>query len=332
MQLLADPADLAVMGFVEVLSRLPFFFRLQKKVFVALEREPVDLVVPIDYPGFNLRLSRRARELGIPVLFYIAPQAWAWHASRVKQLARDTDHVAVILPFEEGFFREAGVNATFVGHPLLDAQARHTTRAEWAAQYGLDADRPVLALMPGSRMQELRRHLTLFAEAAQRVTARRPDVQPVVVAAPGMPPAAYARAGWPLLPRGADVLHHAMAALVKSGTSTLEAALAGTPCVVAYRMNPLSYRLARRLVRVPHVALANLVADERVAAELIQDAADPAALADALLPLLDASSEQRRHAVAGWQQVRTRLGGPGAAEGVAEIAAFLLGAAQNGGR
>jgi lipid-A-disaccharide synthase len=150
-ELLAGLQELAVMGFVEVIRHLPFFIDLKKKVFAALERERVDLVIPIDYPGFNLRLARHARGRGIPVLYYIAPQVWAWHKSRVRDLARDADEVAVVLPFEEAFLRAAGVNAKFVGHPLLDRAAPELSREAWAQANGLDAARPILGLFPGSR-------------------------------------------------------------------------------------------------------------------------------------------------------------------------------------
>src|SRR5688500_18516505 len=147
------------MGLFEVLAHLPFFLGLRRRVFDSLLRERVDLVIPIDYPGFNLRLARRARELGIPVLYYIAPQVWAWHASRAAQLGRDSNQVAVILPFEEEFLRGAGADARFVGHPLLDVPSIDESRGGWAARVGVDPSRPVLALFPGSRAQEVRRHL-----------------------------------------------------------------------------------------------------------------------------------------------------------------------------
>lgn len=323
-ELLAEVSELAVMGFVEVLSRLPYFLRLRRRVFDALEREEVDLVVPIDYPGFNLRLAAHARAGGRKVLFYIAPQVWAWHASRAKLLARDADRVAVILPFEEEFLRGAGAAAEFVGHPLLDLPEPDRPHAEWAAEHGLDPERPVLALFPGSRAQEIGRHLALFSEAADRIVAVRPDVQPVIGASPDLPASAYAASAWPRIPSTSGLLRHATAALVKSGTTTLETALAGTPMVVAYRMSPLSYPLARRLVKVPHIALANLVAEERVAPEFVQDAATPEALSAALLPLLDRRSEERARMVSGLARVRERLGGAGAAARVAGIAAELL--------
>jgi len=325
-ELLAGLQELAVMGFVEVIRHLPFFIDLKKKVFAALERERVDLVIPIDYPGFNLRLARHARGRGIPVLYYIAPQVWAWHKSRVRDLARDADAVAVVLPFEEAFLRTAGVNATFVGHPLLDRAAPELPREAWARANGLDPARPILGLFPGSRAQEVRRHLELFSHAAALAVARDPRVQPAIAMPRGIDRAVYAGALWPLVEStGGMLLQYATAALVKSGTTTLEAGIAATPIVVAYRMAPLSYALARRVVKVPHIALANLIAERRVAPEFVQDAATPEALADALLPLLDADSAERREMIEGLSHIRGKLGGPGASARVAEIAGELLG-------
>jgi lipid-A-disaccharide synthase len=323
-ELLANVSELALMGFAEVVHRLPYFLRLRRRVFAALESERVDLVIPVDYPGFNLRLARRARSLQIPVLYFIAPQVWAWHASRAKALARDTRAVAVILPFEEAFLRRAGANARFVGHPLVDAPLAVQPRAEWHAHWGLDPERPVLALFPGSRAQEVARHLSVFSDAAERVVRHRPEVQPVIAAAPDLEGRVYGEPRWPLVEAAAGVLQQATAALVKSGTTTLEGALAGTPMVVAYRMSPLTYRIARRLVRVPHIALANLVVGERIVPEMIQEQVTPGALAQAVLPLLDPADPRRQQMVAGLERVRLALGGGGAAERVAEMATEIL--------
>ena len=324
-ELLAGLEELAVMGLAEVLAHLPFFIRLRRRVFDTLASERVDLVIPIDYPGFNLRLARRATTTGIPVLYFIAPQVWAWHASRAKQLATDTDRVAVILPFEESFLREAGADAHFVGHPLLDLPRAPESRADWAARVGVDPQRPVLALFPGSRAQEVRRHLELFVETAHAVLRERPNVQPVLAAAAGLDRELFATVPWPVSDDARPLLEFAAAALVKSGTTTLEAALIGTPFVVVYRMNPLSFRVARRMVKVPHIALANLVADERLAPEFIQDEASPESLAPALLPLLDPGSAERRRMLGGFERVRRRLGAGGAAGRVADMAVSLLG-------
>lgn len=329
-ELLAGLDRLAVMGFVEVVKHLPYFYGLFRRVRRELAVRGTDLVIPIDYPGFNLRLARSARESGIPVLYYIAPQVWAWHRSRTRELARCADRLAVVLPFEEPLFREAGARVTFVGHPLLDLCEATSTRAEFCARLGLDAERPILAVFPGSRAQEVARHLELFTAAAREVCRSDPRVQPVVACSASVPEEAFAGLALPRTPASRELLLHADAALVKSGTTTLEAALALTPMVIAYRMHPLTYRLARRLVEVEHIGLVNLVAGERIAPELIQDEATPDALARALLPLLAADSPERRRALEALAGVRDRLraaGGDRAAARVAELAGELLGGA-----
>ncbi|HYH80556.1 MAG TPA: hypothetical protein VEX86_12190, partial [Longimicrobium sp.] len=205
-------------------------------------------------------------------------------------------------------------------------------RDVWARQNGLDPRRPILALFPGSRAQEVRRHLELFSHAAALVSARNPRAQPVIGVPRGIDRGVYEGALWPLVEStGGMLLQYATAALVKSGTTTLEAGIAGTPMAVVYRMAPLSYALARRVVKVPHIALANLIAEKRVAPEFVQDAATPQALADALLPLLDVDSPERREMIEGLSAIRGRLGGPGASARVAEIAGELLDGKGDGG-
>ena len=308
-ELLAHTDQLAVMGLVEVLRHLPFFVGLMERVQQTLEQRAPDLVIPIDYPGFNLRLAKRARKRGIPVLYYIAPQVWAWHRSRMRELAENTNHLAVVLPFEAELFREAGANAHFVGHPLLDTPSTPIARQQLCSRLGLDPERPIVALFPGSRAQEISRHLDLFAQAARCLRGADALAQPVFAAAPGIEDAAYSRTGFPFTRDADGLLAHARGALVKSGTTTLQTALAGVPMVITYRLHPLTYRIAKRLVSVPHIGLANLIAGERLMPELVQDEATPETLAAALMPLLR-NGAQREAALGGLARVRQKLAGP----------------------
>jgi lipid-A-disaccharide synthase len=328
--LLAHVDQLAVMGFAEVVRHLPYFIRLMRRVRSELHVRRPDLLIPIDYPGFNMRLARHARDAGTPVLYYIAPQVWAWHRSRMKTLARNTDRLAVILPFEERLFRDAGADVAFVGHPLADQAAPSLDRNAFLEPLGIDAARPLLALFPGSRAQEVRRHLAVFAAAAAVVQRSMPEVQPVVAVSTSVPAELYDARDLPRTADGWSLLHHARGALVKSGTSTLQAALAGTPLVVSYRVHPMTFFMARHLVDVPHVGLVNLVAGERVAPELLQDDATPERLAAALLPLLEEGSTAREKSLQGLARVKDALAprepGRSAADRVVDMAAELIGA------
>jgi lipid-A-disaccharide synthase len=322
-ELIEDIESLAVMGLVEVLRHIPRHYALLRQLRRRLRGGSVGLLICVDYPGFNMKLAAAARAAGVPVLYYITPQVWAWGANRLGELARIITKAAVILPFEESLLREHGIDATFVGHPLLDRAATMPDRAAARAALHLRVADPVLALFPGSRAQEIGRHLDAFVASARDVASRVPGLQVVVSAAPGirLDPV---RCPYPVVPSASfTVLRAADAALCKSGTTTLEAAVAGCPLAVAYRTSPWTYAIARRLVTIPRIGLVNVVAGRQVAPEFVQGALTARAVADALVPLLDPASPARAVALAGLAVVRAKLGTPGAARRVAEMAVAL---------
>jgi lipid-A-disaccharide synthase len=322
-RLIEHAEQLAVMGFVEVLRHVPKHYALLRALRQRLRGGNVALLVLIDYPGFNMKLAAAATAAGVPVLYYITPQVWAWGRNRLAKLAATVTRAAVILPFEEPLLREHGVPATFVGHPLLDRALDMPSAEQARATLGLPAGARVLALFPGSREQEIARHLDHFVATAQELERRLPELRVIVSAAPHVQLDA-ARCPYPVV-RSASftVLRAADAAMCKSGTTTLEAAVAGCPLVVAYRTNALTYAAARRLVTIPNIGLVNVVAGRAVAPEFVQGALHAPAVADALAPLLDRTSTVRAEMVHALGEVRAKLGEPGAAGRVATMALEL---------
>jgi len=314
-ELLADLDRLAVLGFAEVVRHLPDLASLRREARRFLLDRRIDLLVPIDYPGFNLPLARFARRSGIRVLYYIAPQVWAWHESRADRLAEDADLVCVVLPFEEERLRRWGVRTRFVGHPLLDRQP---------ARDEVDHSTPRLAIFPGSRAQEVRRLLPVFLSAAHQLREDDPRLELLVARARDLPREAYDSLGRARLVEAEVALAMPTAAITKSGTITLQLALAAVPMVVGYRVNPVTYAIARRLVRVDHIALVNLVAEERLVPEFIQRDATPEAIAEATRPLLRIGSPERVRQQSGLERGVGRLGSPGAAGRVADACVRLL--------
>lgn len=322
--LLEDAEKLAVMGAVEVLRQVPQHYLLLRRLERRMATGGVSLLVVIDYPGFNMRVAAAARRHGVPVLYYITPQVWAWGAGRLPKLRHLISRAACILPFEAALLRQHGIDATFVGHPLLDRAEDLPSRSDARGQLGVAPDVPLLVLFPGSRAQEIARHLAPFVATAQGLEAVVPGLQVRVAVAPTVR-LEEGSCPYPLV-HGASfaLLRAADAALCKSGTTTLEAAVAGCPHIVAYRTSAWTYAIARRVVKIPRIGLVNVVAETEVAPEFVQDRVTPEHMVPALHPLLDAHSPARRTMVEALGVVRERLGTPGAAHRTAEMAAAMV--------
>jgi len=323
-RLVAHAEDVAVVGLVEVLSHLPAIRRAMASLEDALERERPDLVVPIDFPEFNLKLARRAHRAGVPVVYFVSPQIWAWRPRRIRQIRSLVRRMLVLLPFEATFYEEAGVPVTFVGHPAIDATSAPPPRDEVLRGAGLDPARPVVALLPGSRRAEVARLLPRMLGAVRRLRADRPALQAVIprasTIAPAMIEQIVERSGVDariLTGSYPDILTACAAGAVASGTATLDAALAELPMVVVYRVHPSSSVLARLLVRLDRFSLPNLVAGERIVPELFQGAVTEEAIATELARYLDhpAEAERVRACLRG---VRRKLGAPGVLDRAAD--------------
>lgn len=323
-ELVHRDTQLGVMGFLEVVRHVPRHFMLLRTLTAMLERGEISLIVLIDYPGFNMKVAAAAKKAGVPVVYYVTPQVWAWGAGRIPKLAQFVTKAAVILPFEEALLRGYGIDAEFVGHPLLDRAVSMPTKVEAREALSLPQNVPVLALFPGSRQQEIDRHIDDFVLTARELQRRHRNLE-VVVSVASTVALDSARCPFRLVHSASlSVLRAADAALCKSGTTTLEAAIAECPLVVAYRTGRISFALAKRVVKISHIGLVNVVAGREVAQEFIQDEIVPASIADALDHLLDPRSARRIETIASLAEVRSKLGTPGAADRVARIISGLL--------
>jgi lipid-A-disaccharide synthase len=286
--------DLAVMGLVEILPRIRTLRRRMLSVVTDIERLRPAVVVTIDSPGFGLHVLKRVAGLGVKRVQYVAPQVWAWREHRVKTFPGRWDELLCLLPFEVGYFAGHGLPARFVGHPVLESGANAGDGARFRARHGLAVDAPVVVLMPGSRRSEAPRLLPVFRQTLQLVAAQMPGVVPVIPVSSAVAEVVQrAVADWPVPPvivtdldDKHDAYAAAAAALTKSGTSTLELALAGVPMAVTYRVNAISGFMARRMIKVKHVAMVNLLAGRTVVPELLQQDCTPAKLSATLLELM----------------------------------------------
>jgi lipid-A-disaccharide synthase len=297
---------------------------LRKLVDAARELRP-HVFVAIDFPDFNFKLMAALRRLGIPIVYYVSPQLWAWRPGRMDTMKEYVDRVLVIFPFEEALYRRAGVSVQFVGHPLVDLIRPSQTRAEFLRDRGLKTDAPTVALLPGSRRNELERIAPIVTQAVSLIRARLPEAQFVVACAPNLPDALFApfAHGHPdgqlvlVRDRTDDVLVASDVVITASGTATIQCALHEKPMVVVYRVSPLTYRLGKPFIHVDTFAMPNLVAGRRIVPELIQDDFTPGRTADETIALLTDAS-RRAEMVTALAQVRQQLGSPGATARVAD--------------
>ncbi len=328
--ILVDSAETAVVGLVEVISRFAAIYRAFTTLRKILRSDPPDLLVLIDFPDFNLRLAKEAKRAGVKVLYYISPQVWAWRVGRVKKIARLVDRMAVVFPFEVPFYENERVPVTFVGHPLVDIVHPTTARPDAQAAFDLDPARRTVGLFPGSRKGEIANLSATIVESARLLKKHFPDVQFVLPLASSLTTDDIA----PLVKSSGldirvvegriyDVIQACDAIITVSGTVTLEIALMGVPMVIIYRVSPFTYAVGKRLIKVDHIGLCNIVAGERVVRELVQDDAEPAWIAAEIARILtdtDYNKDMRGKLL----NIRGILGAPGASERVARLVAELI--------
>lgn len=321
---------MAVMGIVEIFRHFPFLYGVLRRMRRELRDNPPDMLLLVDYPGFNLLLAKSARKLGIPVLYYIGPQLWAWRSGRIHKISRRVDHMAVIFPFEVPYYAAAGIPVRFVGHPLVGKVVSDATHEEARIKIGIDPDRKTIGLFPGSRIGEVERVLGDLLKTAEEMLRRDPDIQFVLSRAPELPATIFSIAkdfeSLPLTVVTGDT-HTAIQACdviaTVSGTVTLEIALLDRPLVVVYKTSSLSYWVLNRLIRIPSVSLVNIVAEREVVPELLQEEVSAKHIVPHLVSLLDEGAERERM-MAGLKEVRDKLGDGNAASNLADWVEELL--------
>lgn len=321
--------DISLMGFAEVVMNLGLVFSMYKTIKQALTERKPDLVILVDYPGFNLKVAKLAKSLGIKVLFYISPQLWAWRKGRIKQIKRYVDHMAVIFPFEESFYQQHGVPVTYVGCPLMDELDFSLTKTQAREQLGLNETKMTVTLLPGSRQAVVERGLPTMLAAGRLLVKQLGDIQFVLPVANTLSKEKLST----LCPDDLEVklvekasyeaIKSADAVICSSGTATLETALLGAPMVVLYKMNAITYQIIKRLITIKNISLCNIVAEKTVVKELLQEQATPEAIAEEMKRLLT-DVDYRTAMEAELTVIRERMGEPGAADKVAQLALSFL--------
>jgi lipid-A-disaccharide synthase len=329
MEIIHHVRDLAFVGFFEVIKHLPYVRRIYREMASLLDKKKPDLVLLIDYPGFNLRFAREANRRNIPVFYYISPQVWAWKAGRVKTIARRVKRIVVILPFEEDIYRKAGVDVHFTGHPLKDTVHPGKGKTEFYQKLGLNPRQLTVGILPGSRNLEVSNLLPEMIKAFHLLKKRLPELQGILAKADTISDEiynAYLKESdliFSVRKESYDVLTHCDAALVASGTATLETALLGTPMVILYKVAPLTAFIVRRIIRISFVGLVNIVAGKEVVPEILQEDVQAEIIAEKIFPLLTDENE-REEIKKSLQEISEKLGKPGASRRAAEKLVEIL--------
>lgn len=323
-EVLFDIKEHSVMGFVEVICKLPSLFKLRNELSKLMAERKPDCLVVIDYPDFNMRIAKIAKEKGIPVLCFIAPSAWAWRKGRAKKVAKIVDKIASIFPFEYDVYKEAGADVEFVGHPLVDIVKPTMSKEEAIKVFDKKSNRKIALLLPGSRLQEIKRLLPPMLKAAEIIHAKRPDIDFYLPRASTIPQellnSYLEKIDIPIHvidKSNYDIINISDVAIATSGTVTLEAALCNLPNVIVYKGSPLAVAIARNLVKVSHIGLPNIVAGKGVLPELIQEDATPENIADSVFSLLDEKNQEK--IMSDLAYVQSRLGEPGTLKRVAQL-------------
>ncbi|MBW2029270.1 MAG: lipid-A-disaccharide synthase [Deltaproteobacteria bacterium] len=329
-EILFPSSDMAVVGITEVLARFPALLKAFSRMKSLLKKTRPDLLILLDYPGFNLRLAGHAKRYEIPILYYISPQVWAWRRRRVKKIADRVDRIAVIFPFEEEFYRECNIYVEYVGHPLLDSIPREVSRPRAVKALGLERASPVLGLLPGSRKEEIKNHLPVMIKTAEILADRYPELQcllPIASSVPHEMISTFIKDSPVPIKTSEGKTYLSLAAcdlaLVTSGTATLETAIMEVPMIVVYKLSPLSFWIARRVVKVPFISLVNLVAERMVVPELIQDQVNPQRLVQESLAILE-NGHERENMIRDLKKVKERLGEGGASAKAARMAVEMI--------
>jgi lipid-A-disaccharide synthase len=326
---LVQSEQMAVMGLVEIIRHFPRLYGVLRQLRRLLQSRRPDLLILVDYPGFNLLLAKRAKQLGIPVLYYISPKIWVWRQGRIHKIARRVDRMALIFPFEQHYYQRVGLPATYVGHPLVGEVACTESLAALRQRYGLDPQRPVVGLFPGSRRGEVSLLLPELLQSAKQLAQQQPELQFLLSQAPELPDSLFEQAdpfGGELVRIRGDAhcsIHACDAIVTASGTVTLEMALLNRPMVVIYRMAPLSYAILSRLIQTRWISLVNIVAEREVVPELLQEQASAEEICSAITPLLSETPE-RSAMLAGLQRVQEQLGEGSSAARLADLVEEML--------